>query len=90
MVVQEQDLPIPLAHFPLTGGSLASVLLPPYNGTTLSNEGDPAWVEDLKFGSVVHCNNVSTHSSSSHAGSREAFALTCFGATSKRAAVCAQ
>lgn len=47
----------PLAFFPLTAGSTASLLLPTYNGS-LSGAPMPAWVPDPVFGSVVNCSRV--------------------------------
>ncbi|GAB4817823.1 hypothetical protein N2152v2_004869 [Parachlorella kessleri] len=57
-ILQGESLPTPLAHFPLTGGYLGSLLLPPYSGDTYGNEGGPSWVNDTKFGSVVSCNDT--------------------------------
>ncbi len=63
--LQAERIPIPLAHFPLTGGFLGSLLLPSYGGDTYGNQGGPNWVNDTKFGSVVSCNDVSgVHGSS--------------------------
>lgn len=47
----------PLAFFPLTGGSTASLLLPTYNGS-LSGAPLPGWVPDPMFGSVVNCSRA--------------------------------
>lgn len=47
----------PLAFFPLTAGSTASLLLPTYNGS-LSGAPMPAWVPDPVFGSVVNCSRA--------------------------------
>ncbi|KAL4426385.1 hypothetical protein ABPG77_004679 [Micractinium sp. CCAP 211/92] len=44
----------PLAFFPLTDNSTASLLLPTYNGS-LSGAPMPTWVPDPVFGSVVNC-----------------------------------
>lgn len=65
--LQIEDYPTPLAHFPLTGGDLTSLLLPAYNGTTLQEGQAPgstpqevqaSWAADEKFASVYRCNKV--------------------------------
>lgn len=65
--LQIEDYPTPLAHFPLTGADLTSLLLPAYNGTTLQEGQAPgstpqevqaSWVADEKFASVYRCNKV--------------------------------
>lgn len=53
-----QNSPPLLAFFPLTGGELDSLLLPPYNGTT-SGMPLPAWVDDATFNSTINCTAVS-------------------------------
>lgn len=57
----------PLAFFPLTGGSTASLLLPTYNGS-LSGAPLPGWVPDPMFGSVVNCSRVSARAGSAAKG----------------------
>lgn len=47
-----------MAFFPLTGGELDSLLLPPYNGTT-SGMPLPGWVDDATFNSTINCTAVS-------------------------------
>jgi len=49
---------VPLAFFPLTGASLQSMLLPPYNGG-LSGVPPPSWVPEPTFYSVLNCSAVS-------------------------------
>lgn len=62
--LQEEGLPRPLAHFPLTGETAGSILLPAYNGGVFTNKQMPSWVDDDKFASVLKCNRVGvvTHS----------------------------
>jgi hypothetical protein len=47
-------VPLPLALFPLTAGSLASLTLPQYNGTSV----DTLWTYDPSFQSVMRCSRV--------------------------------
>ncbi|KAL4430893.1 hypothetical protein ABPG75_006149 [Micractinium tetrahymenae] len=47
----------PLAFFPLTANSTASLLLPTYNGS-LSGAPMPGWVPDPVFDSVVNCSRA--------------------------------
>lgn len=54
---QGAGAPTPLAYFPLTGTSLASLLLPAYNGST-SGMPLPGWVGDPTFGAVLQCDRV--------------------------------
>lgn len=54
---ERQDSPPPLAFFPLTGGELDSLLLPPYNGST-SGMPLPGWVDDATFNSTINCTAV--------------------------------
>ncbi|PRW58639.1 hypothetical protein C2E21_2984 [Chlorella sorokiniana] len=56
--LRQQNVEPPLAFFPLTGGELDSLLLPPYNGST-SGMPLPAWVDDATFNSTLNCTAAS-------------------------------
>lgn len=57
LCLQLAKAPTPLAYFPLTSGSLESLLLPAYNGS-LSGIPLPTWHQDPTFGSVINCTRV--------------------------------
>jgi hypothetical protein len=48
----EGGIPVPLAFFPLTGGSLSSLTIPTYRGAAT---GRVAWINDVQFGQVPYC-----------------------------------
>ena len=48
----EGGIPVPLAFFPLTGGSLSSLTIPTYRGAAT---GRVAWIDDVQFGQVPYC-----------------------------------